>query len=161
MGGTSMPLFWVHPKLQPHKGAWSSKTYTKHVAPWLRCLNYKEKLEVDLRYCSFSSVSHFRSKHSKCFCYHPIRFVFIVVYMLLFSSSANHDRGTFDIVLSGRMSDDAGFLHSDEILAEILKILKPNGVFYLSEPKGTRIKSCYTLFIECGCIMGGREGTGS
>ena len=40
------------------------------------------------------------------------------------------------MVLSGTISPEAGFHHSDEILAEILKTLKPNGQFYINDGKG-------------------------
>jgi len=58
-----------------------------------------------------------------------------------------HMKSSFDVAFSGTAS--APYLHSDEILAEILKIIKPNGYFVLYEKKNDRppekLKSILTL----------------
>lgn len=70
--------------------------------------------------------------------FHGLGVLYIYISFIFYLFLASHDKSTFDVVLSGTMSEDAGFLHSDEILTEILKILKPNGAFYLNEPQGIK-----------------------
>lgn len=47
-----------------------------------------------------------------------------------------HPASHFDIVLSGLAQSD-GLAHSNDTLVEILRVLKPNGVFVMREPTGT------------------------
>jgi len=58
-----------------------------------------------------------------------------------------HAKSTFDIALSGLVASP--YPHSDEILGEFLKIIKPNGYFVVRESKGDRtaekLKSALTM----------------
>ncbi|XP_066934876.1 anamorsin homolog [Clytia hemisphaerica] len=61
---------------------------------------------------------------------------------------SKHDKSKFDAVLSGTISPEAGFQHSDEILAEILKTLKPNGQLFINDGKDRpldKLKSTLTM----------------
>lgn len=51
-------------------------------------------------------------------------------------SQSCHAKSSFDVAFSGTVSSP--YLHSDDNLAEILKIIKPNGYFVLRETKDDR-----------------------
>jgi len=61
---------------------------------------------------------------------------------------SQHEKSKFDVVLSGTISPDSGFDHSDDILAEILKTMKPNGSIFLNDKTDRaieKLKSALTL----------------
>ena len=48
----------------------------------------------------------------------------------------SHPRSHFDVALSG-LAQPKGLSHSDDTFSEVLRILKPNGIFILREPTST------------------------
>lgn len=53
--------------------------------------------------------------------------------MLLFLL-AGHDNSSFDVLISG--TDQSPFAHTNDLLAEMLRILKPTGHLAIKESKG-------------------------
>lgn len=63
---------------------------------------------------------------------------------------SNHNTSKFDVVLSGTVSSEAGFHHSDEILAEILKTMKPNGSIYINDTKDRPLEKLTSTLTMAG-----------
>lgn len=63
---------------------------------------------------------------------------------------SNHEKSKFDVVLSGTVSPESGFNHSDEIMNEILRILVPNGSLYVNERKGRPLEKLMSSLTMSG-----------
>ena len=63
------------------------------------------------------------------------------VNILSLFSPAGHSESSFDTVLSGLLNPPS-LCHNSDILAEIVRILKPSGTFVLVEPVTLQGRSC-------------------
>ena len=77
-----------------------------------------------------------------------------LVSMITLLFSAAHPNSSFDVAISGLLSPST-YIHNTEILAEIARVLKPNGKFLVREPAGELPSFHLLVFVLIRCSFVG------